>query len=119
MTDQTAYPAGTACLTPARYPAVVLAVDGDWRTVRFTRTGFETRFHYRDLLPASACQNPQHDHVSPAHEDTPAGAPLECGDCRRPMHYDVAIDQWVHDDVDAACFLIPTRPIGASQCTNT
>lgn len=56
------------------------------------------------------CTNPRHDHQDPDGNDD------HCNDCGLPMHYDRDLERFVHDDPDATCFLIQTRPVGASAC---
>ena len=61
----------------------------------------------------NACTSPTHDHDPHAGEDPPV-----CHDCKRGLHYDSAVEDYVHDDPDApGCFLVPARPVGATDCT--
>jgi hypothetical protein len=62
-------------------------------------------------VPVPVCDNAGHDHFN-----ADRSAPCVCDDCGLPTHYDSGIDQWVHDGDDVDCFLIPTRPSGASPC---
>lgn len=47
------------------------------------------------------CRNRQHDHLD---EDD---QPLRCPDCGLPTHYDLALEDYRHDDPNARCFLQP------------
>lgn len=67
-----------------------------------------------------------HTHDCPGRFDAASGgvvtlenpAPMVCHDCGQPSHYDRAIERYVHDDPDRTCFLIRTRPEGATLCTD-
>jgi hypothetical protein len=66
------------------------------------------------------CTNPAHDHAEYDDETgaTDENEPMLCRDCRRPTHYDSTIEAYVHDDPEASpCFLIQSRPEGATPCT--
>lgn len=75
----------------------------------------------------TTCANPHHDHFAEPGDEVPDGsggvttltarAPMVCHDCAKPLHYDTALDRYVHDDPEATCFLVPERPDGATPCT--
>lgn len=54
------------------------------------------------------CLNPNHDHDGYDMNGSPTGERMHCNDCGAPSHYDMTLDDYRHDDMDAPpCFLIP------------
>lgn len=62
----------------------------------------------RKRCTLGACNYPQHDHEEVDESGEPQ--PMLCHDCHQPTHYDSKVEQYRHDDPQAAaCFLVPAR----------
>jgi hypothetical protein len=54
----------------------------------------------------TVCTEAQHDHEGYDESGSPNGTEAECPDCGRPAFYDYSIEQHVHVEREAQCFLI-------------
>lgn len=56
------------------------------------------------------CSYQQHDHEEVDESGEGKPKPMMCRDCHQPTHYDYKVDQYRHDNPQAAaCFLVPAR----------